>query len=74
MMVADDVALDMGFALDGRANEKLRKLIGQVRNDKQRGPSDAHRFDGVGTVIQLLTQAKKNAVRQKRRIIAAEDF
>lgn len=73
LLVADDIAANMGFTLEGAAKDKLGKLIAHQRGNTGEKPG-APRFDGVGTVIQLLTQAKKAAGRQKRRVIAATDF
>jgi hypothetical protein len=74
LLVADDLAADMGFALEGAAKDKLGKIIAHLRGDTGENRPGAPRFDGVGTVIQLLTQAKKAAGRQKRRVMAAADF
>jgi hypothetical protein len=74
LLVADDIAADMGFALEGAAKDKLGKIIAHLRGDAGENRPGAPRFDGVGTVIQLLTQAKKAAGRQKRRVMAAADF
>jgi hypothetical protein len=74
LLVADDIAADMGFALEGAARDKLGRIIAHLRGDTGENRPGAPRFDGVGTVIQLLTQAKKAAGRQKRRVIAAADF
>ena len=74
VMAAQDLAQGMGFALDGEAPANLRKALARERGSTRPAPSGSRGFDGIGTVIQLLTQAKKAAVRQDRRTIVAADF
>lgn len=69
-IVAQNIGEDMGFTLDRGALRALSNRIAQERT----GVGLGRTFDSVGTVVQLMTIAKRAAVLDNRRTIVAEDF
>jgi hypothetical protein len=74
VLVAENIVQEMGFTLDRRASAALVRMIGETRTKAKKGPADTQHFDGIGTVVFLLSAAKKAAIRKQRRTITADDL